>query len=214
MIEIDETARLVRTTTFLPQLEVTRRKRVPLSLDSREAKDADDAGVLNKSTIAFALPEDEHFFGLGERFVSVDHRGYSLYSYAEEGGLGLGEDVEPNPENPLPNGPSMTYFPVPFFLSSKGYGVHLDTTYRTEVHLGSERSDGWRAAPTRNSTPPCTSSDPLAIIDSFTEDTGRPDRTAALVCSALAGASAAARWSVTRPSTEDARRAHHRHRCG
>ena len=151
-------------------------KRVRLSLDAREAKDADDAGTLNKSTIAFALPEDEHFFGLGERFVSVDHRGFSLYSWSEEGGLGRGEDTPAGPENPTPNGPSMTYFPVPFFLSSKGYGLHLDTTYRTELHLGSEREDAWRAAANTHhfDATVYVSADPLAIIDAFTEDTGRP----------------------------------------
>ncbi len=151
-------------------------KRVHLSLDAREAKDAEGAGTLNKSTMSFALPEDEHFFGLGERFVSVDHRGFSLYSWSEEGGLGRGEDAEPGPENPAPNGPSMTYFPVPFFLSNKGYGLHLDTSYRTELHLGSERSDGWRAAantPKLDATV-YVDADPLAIIDAFTEDTGRP----------------------------------------
>src|SRR5690606_41448022 len=54
------------------------------------------------------------------------------------------------PENPFPNGPSMTSFPVPFFLSSAGYGMHLDTTFRSEVHFASEREDAFRVAVNRS----------------------------------------------------------------
>lgn len=135
-----------------------------------------DGGAPNKTTIAFALPSDEHFFGLGERFATVDHRGWSLYSWCEEGALGAGEDVAPSSRNPYPNGPSMTYFPIPFLLSSKGYGVSLGTTFRSEVHLGSERGDGWRAAvnaPAFDATIYVHDS-PLDTLGDYTEDVGRP----------------------------------------
>lgn len=130
----------------------------------------------NKSTMAFELPENEHFFGLGERYASLDHRGQSLYSWAEEGGLGQGEGVPAGPENPSPNGPSMTYFPVPFFLSSQGYGFSLDTTYRTELHFGTEKPESWRAAvnaPAYAATI-YVSHDPLHVLDLYTQDKGRP----------------------------------------
>ncbi|NUP10613.1 MAG: glycoside hydrolase family 31 protein [Polyangiaceae bacterium] len=149
--------------------------RVRVSVRAREDEAASDSGELNKSSIAFRLPEDEHFFGLGERFASVDHRGLSLYSWAEEGGLPKGEDAPAAYDNPAPNGPSMTYFPVPFFLSNKGYGVHLDTTYRTELHFGSEREDAWRAAVDAASFDATIYvGDPLEVIDAYTADTGRP----------------------------------------
>lgn len=130
----------------------------------------------NKAQLSFALRPDEHFFGLGERFATVDHRGHSLYSWPEEGGLGKGEAVGVRPDNPFPNGPSMTYFPVPFFLSSAGYAVHLATTYRTETHFGSERPDAWRIAANTTSfeTVVYVHDDPLASLDDFTRDTGRP----------------------------------------
>lgn len=130
----------------------------------------------NKSTLAFALPDDEHFFGLGERFASFDHRGQSLYSWAEEGPLGQGESAPPSPTNPYPNGPSMTYFPVPFFLSSRGYGLHLDTTFRSEVHLGSERADSWRLAVNAPSLAftVYVNEKPARCLEAFTADTGRP----------------------------------------
>jgi len=130
----------------------------------------------NKLAISFALPADEHFFGLGERYASVDHRGLSMYSWAEEGALGKGEGAPVDNQNPYPNGPSMTYFPVPFFHSNKGYAVHLATTYRTETHFGSEKSDAWRVAVNDQTlkTVIYVNPSPLAILDAWTKDTGRP----------------------------------------
>lgn len=136
----------------------------------------DGAPSWNKTTVAFALRPDEHFFGLGERYASVDHRGVSMYSWAEEGALGGGEGTPPSDTNPYPNGPSMTYFPVPFFMSSAGYAMHLATTYRTETHFGSERPDAWRVAvnDVNLETVIYVHDDPLASLDDFTRDTGRP----------------------------------------
>ena len=150
--------------------------RVHLKLDARESAKKGAANALNKSTLGFHLGDDEHFFGLGERFTAIDHRGLSLYSWAEEGGLALGESEPPGGTAPLPNGPSMTYFPVSFFLSSHGYAVHLATTFRTEVHLGSEQKDAWRFAvnaPSFEATV-YVEAEPLAAIADYTEDTGRP----------------------------------------
>jgi sulfoquinovosidase len=129
----------------------------------------------NKLSLAFALRPDEHFFGLGERYASVDHRGLSMYSWAEEGALGGGEGKPRDEVTPYPNGPSMTYFPVPFFLSSAGYAVHLATTYRTETHFGSERPDAWRVAVNDATlkTIVYVHPEPLASLDDFTRDTGR-----------------------------------------
>jgi alpha-glucosidase (family GH31 glycosyl hydrolase) len=83
-------------------------------------------------------------------------------------------------ENPFPNGPSMTYFPVPFFLSTRGFGMHLDTTRRTEVHFGSardgERTDAWRVVENAASLRATVylRPDPLDVLADYTEDTGRP----------------------------------------
>ena len=39
----------------------------------------------------------------------------------------------------------MTYYPVPFFLSTAGYGFWLDTTYFNQFEFASESPDAWRA---------------------------------------------------------------------
>lgn len=133
-------------------------------------------GSHTKASVAFGLGPDEHFFGLGGRTSTVDHRGWSLYNWAEEGGLGLGEGAEPGPENPFPNGVSMTNFPVPVVHSSAGFLLHIDTSFRSELHLGSERSDAWRIAVNRDAFAftVYTHPSPLRNLDLYTQDTGRP----------------------------------------
>ncbi len=130
----------------------------------------------------FAAEEGEGFLGFGERFNRTDQRGKSVWSWIEEGGVGTGEGRLAGPDNPMPSGEMMTYYAVPFFLSTRGYAVWLDTTYRSQFDLGSERSDAWRAWhvghehayevywPSSGDPRPWT----YQLIDRFTERTGRP----------------------------------------
>ncbi len=133
-------------------------------------------GPRTRASVAFHLRDDEQFFGLGERTATVNHRGWSLYNWCEEGGLGAGEGEPPGPSNPYPNGVSMTNFPIPLVHSSAGYALHLDTTYRSEFHLGSEVDDAWRITVDRNAFAFTVYSDPspLRNLDLYTQDTGRP----------------------------------------
>ena len=131
---------------------------------------------------AFSSPSDEAFLGFGERYNRTNQRGMDLYSWAEEGGLAKGENSLPGPENPFPNGETMTYYPVPFFISSKGYGFWLDSTWRNEFNLATHRNDAWRVwhigpslayeiyVPLASDPRPW----PYHLIDLFTEATGRP----------------------------------------
>lgn len=108
-------------------------------------QEGDDAPAgWNQMGQAFKLPQDEHFFGLGERLVSVDHRGRHYECWTEEGGLGQGENAQAGPSNPSPNGPGMTHLPIPFLLSTRGYGLWMDTTWRTGFSLGADTQDAWR----------------------------------------------------------------------
>lgn len=136
----------------------------------------DDGEAFHKTGVALARDVDERYFGLGERYASVDHAGLSLYGWAEEAGVGQGEDEPLGPGNPFPNGPSMTYFPVPFFHSSAGFSAYLDTTRYMETHLGSERDDGARlsiSGPTFDAIFYVTD-DPLEALDAYTADSGKP----------------------------------------
>ena len=132
--------------------------------------------------VAFHSPSSEAFVGFGERFNRIDQRGVDVYSWAEEGGLGTGEGDEPGPDNPQPNGEAMTYYPVPFFLSTEGYGFWLETTWYNTFNLATDDPKAWRAwhvgpelayhvyVPYTEDERPW----PYHIMDHFTSATGRP----------------------------------------
>ncbi|HEX8793755.1 MAG TPA: TIM-barrel domain-containing protein [Polyangiaceae bacterium] len=128
---------------------------VDATITKSDAKPVSPAGVeddgplpgLNTMGQSFVLPADEHFFGLGERYVTVDHRGQNYGVWTEEGGLGRGEKFQPSyvaPKNPSPNGPTMTHAPIPFLVSSAGYGIWLESTYRSGFVLGYDTPAAWR----------------------------------------------------------------------
>jgi len=54
--------------------------------------------------------DNEHFLGFGERFDSIDQRGKQITLWVEDGAHA-----------------GYTYIPVPFFISSNGYGLFIDT---------------------------------------------------------------------------------------
>ncbi len=113
----------------------------------RPTNGAADAGITDgpdRTGLSFTLPADEHFFGLGERYVTVDHRGQRFECWTEEGGIGGGERATPGRANPFPNGTGMTHIPIPFVLSTKGYGLWIDTTARTGFDMGAELTTAWR----------------------------------------------------------------------
>ncbi|MFW6051507.1 MAG: TIM-barrel domain-containing protein [Myxococcota bacterium] len=99
--------------------------------------------------LAFELPlaPGERITGFGERFHALDQRGWKLECWTEEGAVGLGERLSPLltrlgvPWNPWPKGPAFSYKPVPWFLSSRGYGVLLRTAAPVFFDVGASRAD-------------------------------------------------------------------------
>jgi alpha-glucosidase (family GH31 glycosyl hydrolase) len=138
---------------------------------------------INRVSLGWKMHDDaagapgDHFLGLGERFYRADHRGQpNTYVWVEDKGLGQGEDTPPGPSNPLPNGPTMTYIPTPWFMSPRGFGVLLSSTFRTVFHLGEETPDAWRFeawTPTLD-TQIFADPDPKNLIEDLTALTGRP----------------------------------------
>ncbi len=133
-------------------------------------------------SIGFDSPEAEGFLGFGERMNRTDQRGVKVYSWLEEGGIGLGEGTLAGAGNPTPNGEAMAYYPVPFFISTEGYGFWLDSTWYNEFDLATDRDDAWKvwhtgpelAFEVYTKTPDDSRSWPYQLIDRFTEATGRP----------------------------------------
>jgi alpha-glucosidase (family GH31 glycosyl hydrolase) len=143
----------------------------------------DPTSVVNRVSLGWTMHDDaagapgDHFLGLGERFYQADHRGQSkTYVWVEDKGLGQGEDVPPGPSNPLPNGPTMTYIPMPWFMSPRGFGVFLSSAFRTVFHLGEEAPDAWRFEDwtSRLDATIFVDPDPKNLLEDLTAVTGRP----------------------------------------
>jgi len=99
-------------------------KEIPLNLsviiedDLLQAELLTDDPTIDALAIDFASQPDEHYLGFGERFNRIDQRGQEIDLYVINGASG-----------------GLTYKPIPFFMSSAGFGVRLLTAFRTKVRL-------------------------------------------------------------------------------
>lgn len=133
-------------------------------------------------SIGFEAAENEAYMGFGERFNALDQRGQQVFNWAEEGGIGLGEGKRAGADNPWPSGATMTYYPVPYFVSTGGYGFWLDTSYYSRFDMQQSRAGEWRVShhgpkldfevyvPSSSDARPW----PHHLTDRFTKATGRP----------------------------------------
>ncbi|MBA2524016.1 MAG: glycoside hydrolase family 31 protein [Solirubrobacterales bacterium] len=97
-------------------------------------------------TIGFGSEPDERFFGFGERSNAVDQRGNEVENYVSDGpyqALERPAIAAFVPPDGLRFRDDATYFPVPWLLSSRGYGVLIANSEPSRFELGSERADGW-----------------------------------------------------------------------
>lgn len=99
---------------------------------------------VNRTRLSFKKDAEDTYYGMGERFNSAEHSGEIVRVWCEEGGNGAGfiGKLFPNAGwNPMPKGPDMTYFPLPFFLNLKGYGFLLDDTHYSIFDFGVRREN-------------------------------------------------------------------------
>lgn len=112
---------------------------------------------------SFVCQENEAFWGFGERFNSLDQRGNMLdvrvYEQYKNQGL-------------------RTYLPVPFFVSSQGYGLYLDTARYVVYDLAASEQDRWsfRAELGEPEGLSCDLflGEPKQVIPAFVKRTGQP----------------------------------------
>lgn len=97
-----------------------------------------------------AARADERFLGLGERSDAVDHRGRRVENrvldgpYTDKQFAAVSRLV---PEPGYSERTDATYFPVPWVLSTAGYGLLLDNDEDSAFELATpERPDSWRAS--------------------------------------------------------------------
>lgn len=102
----------------------------------------------------------ESFFGFGQRYNAFDQRGQSFDAFVFDEYKNQGK---------------RTYLPVPFFISSQGYGVYLKTSHRTHFDLAADTPDCAAIAADDSSFEFLLFvGQPKDIIRTFTEVVGKP----------------------------------------
>jgi alpha-glucosidase (family GH31 glycosyl hydrolase) len=149
--------------------------------------------------IAFRARPEERYLGFGERSTAVDQSGNVVESFVADGPYQPTEYPVINSFTPAwglrDDRPEATYYPVPWLLSTAGYGVLVDNRETSYFDLRSERGDAWSVevvpAPAGEqgaaSAPPVgrlelrffAGPDPAAVLRRFTRETGRQPRAAA-----------------------------------
>jgi alpha-glucosidase (family GH31 glycosyl hydrolase) len=131
--------------------------------------------------IAFEAAEGERFLGFGERANAVDQRGREVENYVSDGPFQPEEYpfVQAiSPEWAFRNRSDATYFPIPWVLSTRGYGVLVDNVETSYHRLGTEQPDAWsvEAEADRLSLRVFAGPRPADALRRFTERTGRQPR--------------------------------------
>lgn len=107
---------------------------------------ADTDGVQALS-IGFVAEIDERFVGFGERSNAVDQAGWDLEHYVADGPYYDGQEYAVMGDVLPPAGtrwrPDSTYFPIPWLLSSRGYGVLIDNDEISYHRLGTTSAETW-----------------------------------------------------------------------
>jgi len=81
--------------------------------------------------VSKSMPEDEHYFGLGDKSGPLDHRNLAFTMWNTDA-FGWQESTDP------------LYKSIPFFLAVRGgaaYGIFLDNTYRSSFDFGKASRD-------------------------------------------------------------------------
>ena len=164
-----ETARLTvrdepRDTTLLStgsQTDSRERPVVPPTGFTESERDGWPLTV-TETGLSVRLPPDERPFGLGEQFGGVCHRG---------------DRISARVRQPNGTGSRETYFPVPVYLSDRGYGVFLDTTADATFDFGATAPGTTRLAVADSTlTAVVFRGDPETVLERYTALTGRPPR--------------------------------------
>jgi alpha-glucosidase (family GH31 glycosyl hydrolase) len=82
------------------------------------------------------LQPGEHFFGFGERMDFMDQLGKKLTLNV---GRGIGKEHETGAYNIL----EANYSPVPFFMSTNGYGIFMHNSYPSEWDMGNSSAGNY-----------------------------------------------------------------------
>jgi alpha-glucosidase len=106
------------------------------------------APAASQMAISFEAVGGERYLGFGERSNAVDQRGQTIENYVAEGPYQPAERPAIAGFVPAPGyrpRDDATYYPVPWLLSTRGYGVLIDNDERSEFQLASADPSLWTA---------------------------------------------------------------------
>lgn len=122
-------------------------------------------GVVKEWSIHWYTPSNERFYGFGERYNAIEQRGevidcYVYNQYRDQG--------------------TRTYIPIPFYMTNRGYGCHIDTATYTKFDLACELKDKCtmifeQNAKTTNTEIQFYFGDYKKQLTAYTKATGTPD---------------------------------------
>jgi alpha-glucosidase len=112
-----------------------------------------------------SMPEDEHYFGLGDKSGPLDHRNLAFTMWNTDA-FGWQESTDP------------LYKDIPFVLAMRGgaaYGIFLDNTYRSSFDFGKELRDAYSFGADGGELDYyfIYGPDPKQVIEEFTSMVGR-----------------------------------------
>ena len=142
------------------------------------------AADVQQTGVAFAAHPGERFLGFGERSNAVDQRGNDVEDYVSDGPYQPEERPAIAAFVPAPGfhpRDDATYFPIPWLLSSAGYGVLLDDDEPSLWRLGTDSADAWsvEAQSPRFALRVFAGPRPADVLRRFTERLGRQPPAAA-----------------------------------
>lgn len=141
-------------------------------------------GDVTQAGIAFAATPGERYLGFGERSNQVDQRGTTIENYVGEGPYEEDERaliapfVSPASYHPRDDA---TYFPMPWLLSTRGYGVLQEGSRISSFRLGSDDPAAWslEVEGSELSLLVIAGPRPAQVLGRLTEITGRQPKPAA-----------------------------------
>ncbi len=125
-----------------------------------ERSELSDSNNIKEICLINEMFDDEHFFGFGEKFNGIDQRSYKVVMELD--------DAYKSMDN-------KTYKSIPFFLSSRRYGILVNSPKRIIFHMGDLSTKEYSFENPDSSIEYFifTNSDPLEIISQYTSITGR-----------------------------------------
>jgi len=164
-----------------------------IALDARVARGS--VGDVEAFGIGFDTDASERFFGFGERANAVEHRGEVVESYVSDGPYDPSDRALIMAALPPPgfrDRDDSTYFPIPWLLSTHGYGVLIDNDETAYHRLATDRPDAWsvevtgapfditaHGSPTHLAARIFAGPTPADVLRRFTAKLGRQPRAAA-----------------------------------